>query len=36
VSGGAPDDIEKRRAETEARGKRDALLKQVNEKFKNL
>lgn len=27
---------EKRRAETEARDKRDALLKQVNEKFKNL
>ena len=27
---------EKRRAETEARDKRDALLTQVNEKFKNL
>lgn len=27
---------EKRRAETEARDKRDALLKRVNEKFKNL
>jgi hypothetical protein len=27
---------EKRRAETEARDKRDALLKQVNEKYKNL
>jgi hypothetical protein len=27
---------EKRRAETEARDKRDATLKQVNEKFKNL
>ena len=27
---------EKRRAETEARDKRDALLRQVNEKFKNL
>jgi hypothetical protein len=27
---------EKRRAETEARDKRDALLKEVNEKFKNL
>ena len=26
----------KRRAETEARDKRDALLKQVNEKYKNL
>ena len=27
---------EKRRAETEARGKLDALLKQVNDKYKNL
>jgi hypothetical protein len=27
---------EKRRAESEARDRRDALLKQVNEKFKNL
>lgn len=27
---------EKRRAESEARDKRDALLKQVNEKYKNL
>jgi hypothetical protein len=27
---------EKRRVETEARDKRDALLKQINEKFKNL
>jgi|SRR6266542_4410962 hypothetical protein len=27
---------EKRRAETEARDRRDALLKQVNEKYKNL
>jgi hypothetical protein len=27
---------EKRRAETEARDKRDAMLKQVNEKYKNL
>jgi hypothetical protein len=27
---------EKRRAEAEARDKRDTLLKQINEKFKNL